>query len=511
LTVSSRSIRENFICLFLRFRLHSVLSPSRNSHPPPALWRFALILVPFLGFLQACGPTFKHYEGVEESLRQGKPHRAVELVEQAEDSYDEDSYLLYLMDLGMTLHLAGEYEESNKYLEEADELVAEQYTKRLSDEATAILLNEGALPYRGDPYEQVMINAVKALNYALLQNLSDALVEARKIDHRLNVLSDSVDQDEYREDPFARYLTGVLYEASGDLNNAFIAYRKAEEGYRLAKPWSGVSLPDMLKQDILRMTKSLHLQEEHQHYRQTFPHTPDHDPLPSSMAQVFVVSYNGRGPTKEDNLIDVPLSFEALQLAAINKYGFGGGTRRTRGRDAILYGFQGQVVRVALPRSVPHPSQVAYSTVQAKQSGSHYETTTERVYDLGATAKKNLDDQFPTLMVRAAARGALKYGAAQGIGHGVRSSMKGNEGQLIGFLATAIATMVVIASEKADIRTWQTLPGEIQIGRLWLTPGEYTITMDSFDRQGEKLGTSTPHLLSLSKGETRFLTQRILD
>ena len=133
------------------------------------------------------------------------------------------------------------------------------------------------------------------------------------------------------------------------------------------------------------------------------------------------------------------------------------------------------------------------------------------MYDLGATAKKNLDDQFPTLMVRAAARGALKYGAAQGIGHGVRSSMKGNEGQLIGFLATAIATMVVIASEEADIRTWQTLPGEIQIGRLWLTPGEYTITMDSFDRQGEKLGTSTPHLLSLSKGETRFLTQRILD
>ena len=54
---------------------------------------------------------------------------------------------------------------------------------------------------------------------------------------------------------------------------------------------------------------------------------------------------------------------------------------------------------------------------------------TERVYDLGATAKKNLDDQFPTLMVRAAARGALKYGAAQGIGHGVRSSMEGNEGQ----------------------------------------------------------------------------------
>jgi hypothetical protein len=469
------------------------------------------ILLSLVCSLQGCSPTLKHYPDVEESLRQGDPQKAVELVEQAEDSYDEDSYLLYLMDIGMTLHLAGNYEESNKYLEEADELVGEQYTKRLHDEAAAMLLNEGELPYRGDPYEQVMINVIKALNYALLQNLSEALVEARKIDHRLNVLNDSVDQDEYREDPFARYLTGVLYEASGDLNNAFIGYRKAEEGYRLASSWSGVTLPDTLKRDLLRVTKALHFEEDHQHYRLTFPETPDFEDSSSSMAQIFVVSYNGRGPIKEDVFIDVPLSYEALQLAAINKYGLGGGTRRTRGRDAILYGFQGQIVRVALPQLVPHQSQVAYSTVRTEQSGSPYETMTERVYDVGATAKKNLDDQFPALMVRAAARGAIKYGVAQGIGQGVRASINGNEAQLVGLLATAIATMMVIASEEADIRNWQTLPGEIQIGRLWLPPGMYTITIDSFDQEGEKLSTSPPYRFSLSTGETRFLTQRILD
>lgn len=461
--------------------------------------------------LHACGPTFKHYAEVEKSLRQGNPHKAVELVEQAKESYDEDNHLLYLMDLGMTLHLAGEYEESNNYLEEADGLIEDQYTKHFQDEAAAMLISEGELPYQGEPYERVMINVIKGLNYALLQDLPEALVEARKIDHRLNVLNDSVDQDEYREDPFARYLTGILYEASGDLNNAFIAYRKAEEAYRLAKPWSDVALPDMLKQDLLRVARALNLQEEYHYYHKTYPSIPDDDPFPASTAQIFVVSYTGRGPTKEDNFVDIPLSFEALQLAAINRYGLGGGTRRTRGRDAILYGFQGQVVRVALPRLVPHPSEVAYTRVQAKQSDLKYEATTERVYDLGAAAKKNLDDQFPTLIVRAAARGALKYGAAQGIGHGARASMNGNEAQLVGLLATAIATMLVIASEEADIRTWQTLPGEIQIGRLWLTPGEYTIHLDSFDKEGKLLSSSPPHIFSLSNGETRFVTQRILD
>ena len=497
---------------FLRnFSPHFVHSPSHRSHRFLFPWGLVAIVSTLVWGLPSCGPSMKHYPEVEDSLRQGNPHKAVALVEQAEKSYDNEDYLLYLMDLGMTLHFAGQYAESNTYLDQADQMVEELYTKRLHDEVAAVLINEGALPYRGDPYEQVMINVIKALNFALLQNLPEALVEARKIDHRLNVLNDSVDRDRYREDPFARYLTGVLYEAFGDLNNAFIAYRKAEEGYRLAQAWSGVALPDILKQDLLRVVRALHLEEDYQQYRQAFPNIPNPEPIPSSMAQLFVVSYNGRGPTKEDISLDVPLSFEALQLAAINNYGLGGGIRRTRGRDALLYGIQGQIVRVALPRLVPHPSPVAYSTLDAKQPGSHYEMKTERVYDVGATAKKNLDDQFPMLMVRAAARGALKYGAAQGIGQGFRSSVNGNEAQWVGFLATAIATMFVIASEEADIRSWQTLPGEIQIGRLWLPAGEYSITMNSFDHAGDKLRTSSAYLLSLSPGEMRFITQRIID
>ena len=66
-------------------------------------------------------------------------------------------------------------------------------------------------------------------------------------------------------------------------------------------------------------------------------------------------------------LLDVPLGLNALQLVAISKVGFGGSTRQTRGRDAVLYGLQGRIVRVALPRLVPHPSTVAYSRVQAKE------------------------------------------------------------------------------------------------------------------------------------------------
>ena len=64
----------------------------------------------------------------------------------------------------------------------------------------------------------------------------DALVEARRIDHRLNVLSDRTkEKAAYRDDGFARYLSGILYESAGDVNNAFIAYRKAYETFEATR------------------------------------------------------------------------------------------------------------------------------------------------------------------------------------------------------------------------------------------------------------------------------------
>lgn len=131
---------------------------------------------------------------------------------EAESEYGPRNRLLYSMDRGMTLHLAGEYMQSNARLEAAAQEVERLYTRTIRTETAAFLTNDNVLPYEGDPYEHVMINIIKALNYAAMGQLMDAVVEARQIDHRLNVLSDTAkEKDGYREDAFARYLTGVLY------------------------------------------------------------------------------------------------------------------------------------------------------------------------------------------------------------------------------------------------------------------------------------------------------------
>ncbi len=210
--------------------------------------------------LAGCGPSGNRYLLVDKSLLANDYQQADAIVQQAEKEYGAKSRVLYGMDRGMTLQLAGDYQQSNDVLEQAEEELDRLYTRSIRTESLAFMTNDTALPYEGDPYEQVMINVLKALNYASLNQWQDALVEARRIDHRLNVLADRTkDKAAYRDDGFARYLSGILYESAGDMNNAFIAYRKAYETFEATRAWTRTGVPAQLRADLLRTAEALAL------------------------------------------------------------------------------------------------------------------------------------------------------------------------------------------------------------------------------------------------------------
>ncbi len=314
--------------------------------------RIAWVLVVGI-LLSGCSGPMAHYAGVQRSLLAGQTDQAVQIMQAAKEAYGKKSQLLYLLDEGMVLHLAGRYTESNVALEEAHLLIEDLYTKRLTDTASALLVNEARQPYEGAPHEHVMVNVVKGLNYAFLQQWTEALVEARRIDHRLNVLSDSVDdKEEYQEDPFARYLVGLLYDVAGDTNNAYVGYRKAEQIYQEGQAWTRVALPDVLKGDLIRTANRLGLQEEATQYVERYPEVAAQPNLSQdpNLSQVVVVAYHGQGPKKEDLFIDVPISLDALQLVALTKPGFRGSTRRTREVMLCCMAFMGELP--ALPYRV---------------------------------------------------------------------------------------------------------------------------------------------------------------
>lgn len=463
--------------------------------------------------LAGCASGVNRYTLVEESLRAGHPERAADIIQRAESEYGSESRMLFYMDRGMALHLAGDYQGSNAVLNQADEEVERLYTRHVTRETKAFLTNDSKLPYEGEPYEQTMINVVKALNYALMGNWTEALVEARRIDHRLNVLTDRTGpKDGYRDDPFARYLTGILYEAAGELNDAFIAYRKAYDLYGAVRNWWHLSTPSTLRSDLLRITDALHLQEEHEAYTREFGEIAWHRYADTkNLGQIVVLTGIGRAPHKEDRFIDVPISLDALNLVLISK-AYGGRynnhpERRTA--ESVLYGLNGHIIRVAIPALIAQKSDVLQARVTAVGTPGTFATQMEKIGDVTAVAERALADRLPSITIKAAARAVVKYGMAEGIGRGAYAAAGKDAGPLVGLLVGSVAKAVAIASEEADKRSWRTLPDQFQLARLWVPPGEYEVRTVCVARSGASAGHEVVRSVSVKAGETTMISERV--
>ena len=495
----------------------SLLAPCPTAHAP-ARWGFFISTRSFLvllafALLAGCGPSVDRYLLIETSLRAHDPKSADAIVQSAEKEYRDKSLVLYGMDRGMTLQLAGDYQQSNALLEQAEEELDRLYTRKIRTETLAFLTNDTALPYEGDPYEQVLINVLKALNYAILGQWQDALVEARRIDHRLNVLSDRTkEKNTYRDDGLARYLSGILYESTGDVNNAFIAYRKAYEAYEASRAWSQTAVPSQLRTDLLRTAEALHFTQELSEYQSLFPgmRWETHQAL-QDLAHVVVISYNGRAPRKEDRFLDLPISSDALQLVLLNRGLLQSNRYSNRGVDTVLYGLNGRVVRVALPRLIPQKTTVLVDRVSLiPESGTPVTVNTEVVHNVTALAEKALSERMAGMAVKAVARAATKFALAEGATRGAQQAAGKDAAPWIGLLVGLLTKGLAVASEEADKRSWQTLPDEIHLARAWVPPGRYQVQNRFVGDSQDSLLHSAMRTLHLGPGETAVLLQRVM-
>ncbi|MFR4037666.1 MAG: hypothetical protein ACLTZT_07645 [Butyricimonas faecalis] len=141
--------------------------------------------------------------------------------------------ILYYLNKGYVEFMLGNPTHSNQYFETAENLI-DEYHSNVGAEAAALITNPEARPYRPEDFEVIMINFYKALNYIDLNDMEGALVEVRKINIKLNRLNDKYpdNKNRYQRDAFAHLLMGLIYDATGDYNNAFIAYRNAYEVYQ---------------------------------------------------------------------------------------------------------------------------------------------------------------------------------------------------------------------------------------------------------------------------------------
>ena len=76
-------------------------------------------------------------------------------------------------------------------------------------------------------------------------------------------------------------------------------------------------------------------------------------------------------------------------------------------------------------------------------------------------------------------------------------------GEVIGWLFEQATSVAMQVTEEADKRIWSTLPGQIEVARIWLEPGTYTLSL-SFHGGGKAEIAG----VTVNAGKRSFVTYR---
>ncbi len=184
--------------------------------------------------ISGCATYYQQNIAFQNAVSAGEYSTAVEHLEKDGSIRKHRNRLLYYLEKGTALHMAGDFLASNDAFEQAY-IYIEDFMRNFGLEAFSFLTNPTVVPYPGEDFERVQIHYFKALNFALTGNLSDALVECRRINIKLNEINDNYEsgnKNHYSGDAFAWNLMGIFHDAAGEFNNAFICYRNALEIYQ---------------------------------------------------------------------------------------------------------------------------------------------------------------------------------------------------------------------------------------------------------------------------------------
>lgn len=369
------------------------------------MFKLVLSLAALLLFLSSCATHQNTIAPIQQDIKQGRCETALPVLEKLTEKSNSDQ-LLYMMEYGSALQICKQYSKSNEVLLKADQLSEQIDYVSLSRTVGATLLNEQMLQYKGDKFEKLFINAMTALNFIELGQPDSAMVEVRRINEKTKKLNADEAKD-FELNSFAQYLAGIVYENDRKYDDACISYKAA---YKLDASFRSVAL-DMLTacwrakrtQEFNQLVKETHASEDEVAFaKRNFKKT-------NEKIIIFLQGWGPRKAVRADNAV-----FPYLQ---------------------------------------PTFSNTKKLIVSAAEESNSLIKFSEPVYSVEKTAIFTLEEDYKTL-------GARRLGAR--VAKEVMADQIRQKDKALGDLAW----LVMVASERADLRNWSMLPESIQIVRV---------------------------------------------
>ncbi len=544
---------------------------------------YFLLIALIVIFLSGCGSTAIREAQIKQAIVEAQAKNlngaALDVIKTLKA--DGKNSLLYHLESGTLNYLAGNYKKSQQHFDQANKIVDKLQTISLSNQFLGLMSNPRMTNYSGSQFEKLYINYYRALNSLMLamqasgyrkkRLLEDAVVDARKINLILSkdtsqnnqsksnnsrfqsllklfdVLMGNLDTDKlaFKEDAYARYFEGLLYELNGEYNDALISYRMAAKRYESGYAKQYVLDKQMIQQawfDTARMMKldggwaneledlqkrlTISQQERLKNLQRFKPET-----------EIIIIQHIGEIPQrKELNFLCMPNKYQhALRLrpipfgtpkeqqdqqawfamlysgkspfdlimgyttggaigvleSLISKTFYLGPLWKVAEKNNLIESIEFMGLRVTVPYYPPSREPIQNTTILVNNS---IEYPLKKVESLGQIALqeqlKNAGSDLRWALAREAIKSIMTNAAARAIDD------ESSPLRVIIHFAGQLTGMVLSG---AETRQWRTLPYSIRITRIPVKPGKTKITLNTQFLDGSQ--QSINHEFHLKSGE----------
>ncbi len=445
--------------------------------------------------LAACaGPTAQTKKSVNELLAADDCAGAASRIRSEKESqYGRANAVLYHLDLGMVLHECGRYHESNRQFSKAESLMRARDVKSVSQETAALVANENSKDYQAEGFERALCHLFHTLNYVFLGRTQDALVEVRRMEDFLDRLNrDFPGGRSYRDDAFGHYLSALLYEESGEPDDARISYHAAQEAYARYEKLYGAAMPDFEFPTNWAGDGELVFL----HYAGPAPRKISVSGCPAPAKTKNMEPAVSQSTAASAGAAEGVLSY--LNPAKAVKAAYHGAKAAaglavdavagTVGVAADVGGVVlGTIANETCPAYVQDPYAIRASAVEVEKSSA---AATELAEPITKIAEQDLKERLAILEARSAARGLLKLVAEAA--------------------ASGAGSLDLSGTQFADVRGWSTIPAQIRLARVKLPPGTYDVTVKLQDEAGRTISTRRYPGVVVAAGKRTWLDARTI-
>ena len=386
------------------------------------------------------------------------------LEESSKDFYSKHDDVLQMLDLGLLAHYSEFPEVAINYLNQAEKLIEENYSKSISQNISSYILNDNVIDYAGEEYEDIYVNLFKCLTFVSIEDYEKAFVEIRRFNNKLKSLSvkyqnqiykikeeanfndDSYNEENYKiqfyDSVFARYLSMLLYLYEGDIDSAKIDYNFLVSAFNTQKQLYNFSFPKQIEENFYTKKNNVRLN---------------------------VIAFSGMAPRKKEESI-----------------------------SNVYYGY-----KVAFPVMYNMTSEVAsIKLIAINQSTKEiYKKDFEKIECISNIAVDTFKQRQNLIYTKSIARSLIKASTTAVLG----TLKEKNDNESIFNLLYYSSMIANQLTEVADIRTSKYFPSSVYASGIDLPEGNYDIIIDYFSSNGTQIFRKVFNDYDVSKNKLNLL------